>query len=113
DCPTHTRLTAPLAPCTPYPLRISFHHIPSPPSPWGTSTSITPSQTHFVNSPPKTSQFLPPTSTGQQTSAFPSSIFPVSSPGSHSTPPPARMSSTSPLPTQLQLPSFKPGKPPS
>src|SRR5205807_4654820 len=100
---------APLAPRAPYPLRISFHHIPSLPSPWGTSTSITPSQTHFVNSPPKTSQFLPPTSTGPRTSAFLSSMFPVSSPGSHSTPPPTLVSSTSPLPTQLQLPSSKVG----
>src|SRR5205807_2275447 len=104
---------APLAPRAPYPLRISFHHIPSLPSPWGTLTSITPSQTHFVNSPLKTSQFLPPILTGPQPWAFLSSISLVSSPSSLSTPPPALVSATSPSPPQRQLPFSKAGKPPS
>ena len=102
---------APPAPRAAYPLRIFSHHIPSPPSLWGTSTSITPSRTHFVNSPLKTSQFLPPTSIRPWTWAILSSISLVSSPGSHSTPPPDLVSLTSPSPTQLLLPSSKAGNP--
>src|SRR5207302_8078078 len=96
-----------------YPLRIFSYHTPSPLSPWGISTSITPSQTHFLNSPPKISQFLPPTSTGLQISAFLSSMSTVASLSFLSTPPPALVSLTSPLPTQLQPPSSKAGKLPS
>src|SRR5437899_795368 len=102
---------APLAPHALYLLRIFSPHIPSPLSPWGLSTSITPSQAHFLNSPPKTSQFPPPTSTWPRILAFLSSMFGAFSPDSRLAPPPALVSSTSPSPTQLQPPFSRAGIP--
>src|SRR5437588_7833428 len=100
-----------LAPHARYSLRTFSQHTPSPPSPWGILTSITPSQIHFVNSPPKTSQSQAPTLTGPLTSATLYSTSLVFSPSFHLTPLPAPVSLTSNLPTRLQLTSFKTGRP--
>src|SRR5205807_5175982 len=108
-----TGLMAHPAPHTSCPPKTFFQYIPSPPSPWGISTSTTPSPTLFTNFPPKTFQFLPPTLKGLRTSAILSSTSQVFLLTFNLIFPPALALLTSPFPTQQHFLSSNTGKLPS